>query len=574
MADSVVSFLLQNLTQLLTQESKLLGGVEDQVKLLKNELSLINVFLQNTEGKRHDKLVKEVVSQIRDVAYEAEDVIDTFITTVTKHRRRRSKLRKLIHSCDRAIAFHEVASKIESIKNIIKEIYENRSKYGIEIAESSGGDAEVEEILRRRRRYVEEDQVELVHDLEAMYRSNDKLKGTMKVKLEVSINEMNDEEFRKAWLGFLECILDHDLKKLLSGYVQDFYRKNDISSNPCEPSNCRSLITFGGVDTLEIPLDKSYLKRLCKSNKLVRVVELMNMGICCLIPNEIENLILLRYLSIQSCRLHVIPDSICNLWNLEMLDMRNSTIKSKFLPKGIWKLQKLRHLYLNGSTCLPRTDNRVGLPNLQVLTGIVINQVIESLFAKDKFPSVRKLGLYSLGLTDSTKSGLLSSLLPLRHLQTLKTYRLSEFSRPISVELTLTKITIVCTSLSSGVMRVLSSLTNLRVLKLVGTINEGDSKMTVNCDENSFHQLEVFKMANIDVSEWTMGKGAMPSLQRLVIERCEFSEMPLNKLWRLTALQDVEVLHPSPKLAMMLKRLQMRDGCKLYVYPPLYPTTN
>nr|POF23582.1 putative disease resistance protein [Quercus suber] len=572
MADSVVSFLLQNLTQLLTQESKLLGGVEDQVKLLKNELSLINVFLQNTEGKRHDKLVKEVVSQIRDVAYEAEDVIDTFITTVTKHRRRRSKLRKLIHSCDRAIAFHEVASKIESIKNIIKEIYENRSKYGIEIAESSGGDAEVEEILRRRRRYVEEDQVVgFDHDTGLLVK---RLTEGSSQRDVVSIIGMGGLE--SAEEKFLEVHSDVKLSPMCKSRRISIHYANylDISSNPCEPSNCRSLITFGGVDTLEIPLDKSYLKRLCKSNKLVRVVELMNMGICCLIPNEIENLILLRYLSIQSCRLHVIPDSICNLWNLEMLDMRNSTIKSKFLPKGIWKLQKLRHLYLNGSTCLPRTDNRVGLPNLQVLTGIVINQVIESLFAKDKFPSVRKLGLYSLGLTDSTKSGLLSSLLPLRHLQTLKTYRLSEFSRPISVELTLTKITIVCTSLSSGVMRVLSSLTNLRVLKLVGTINEGDSKMTVNCDENSFHQLEVFKMANIDVSEWTMGKGAMPSLQRLVIERCEFSEMPLNKLWRLTALQDVEVLHPSPKLAMMLKRLQMRDGCKLYVYPPLYPTTN
>ena len=69
MADSVVSFLSENLTQLL----------------------------------------KEVVSQIRDVTYEAEDVIDTYIITVTEHRRR-SKLRKLIHSCDRAITFHEVAS--------------------------------------------------------------------------------------------------------------------------------------------------------------------------------------------------------------------------------------------------------------------------------------------------------------------------------------------------------------------------------------------------------------------------------------------------------------------------------
>ena len=50
MADAVVTFLLQNLTQLLSQESNLLAGVEDQVKLLKNELSLVNVFLQNTEG--------------------------------------------------------------------------------------------------------------------------------------------------------------------------------------------------------------------------------------------------------------------------------------------------------------------------------------------------------------------------------------------------------------------------------------------------------------------------------------------------------------------------------------------
>ena len=159
MVDSVVSFLLENLTQSLSQESKLLGGVEDQVRLLQNELSLINVFLKNTEGKRHDNDgVKQVVSQIRDVAYEAEDVIDTFIITVTKHRKR-SKLRNLIHYFDRASALHEVANKIERIKNVIKEIYENTRRYGIEIAESSGGDAEAEEILHRRRRYVEEDQV-------------------------------------------------------------------------------------------------------------------------------------------------------------------------------------------------------------------------------------------------------------------------------------------------------------------------------------------------------------------------------------------------------------------------------
>ena len=60
-----------------------------------------------------------------------------------------------------------------------------------------------------------------------------------------------------------------------------------ISSNPCESSNIRSVMGFGGVVGLESPLDKGYyLKWLCESNKLVRVVELSNMAICCVIPKK------------------------------------------------------------------------------------------------------------------------------------------------------------------------------------------------------------------------------------------------------------------------------------------------
>ncbi|KAK7857877.1 putative disease resistance protein rdl6 [Quercus suber] len=338
MADSVVSFLLENVTQLLSQESKLLGGVEDQVRSLQNELSLINAFLKNTDGKRHDnELVKEVVSQIRDVAYEAEDVIDTFIMAVTKHRRK-GKLGKLVHSYNRAISFHEVANKIESIKIINKEIHDNRNKISIHFA-------------------------------------------------------------------------NHP-------YISS-------SSNPRKSSNNRSVIGFQGVVGLESLLDEGYyLKWLCKSNKLVRVVELSNMAICCAIPKKIQNLFLLRYLSISSgLRPVIIPNSLCNLWNLETLDMRSSIIES--LPKGLWKLLKLRHLYLNGPTSLPGTDNEEGLPNLQVLTGIALNHYTESLFAKARFPNLRKLGLCSSSVQESRLLILsLSSIHPMRHLQSLKDYKL------------------------------------------------------------------------------------------------------------------------------------------------------
>ncbi|KAF3945557.1 hypothetical protein CMV_028080 [Castanea mollissima] len=333
-----------------------------------------------------------------------------------------------------------------------------------------------------------------------------------------------------------------------------------ISSSPCELSNSRSLIAFGGFVGLKSPLAK-----LSESNKLVRVVELRNMSIPCLIPNNIEDLIFLRYLSFQS---DVIPDSICNLWNLETLDIRNSkrkessTKKCLRLPKRIQKLKKLRHLFLDEPISLA---GEVALPNLQVVTGIAIDRDTEIGFAMASFPNLRKLVLYR------SQSGLLSSLQPLRHLQTLKIYNKNlALSSPSSFPLTLTKITLAGANLSAAVMRVLGSLTSLRILKVGGVAQQGIYNF-LNWDEGSFLQLEVLKMAHMKVVEWNMGKGAMPNLQRLVIERCDFCYMSPDELRSLTALKDVEVLYPYEGLKCLLHlwQLHMRDECKLQVYPPL-----
>ena len=78
-------------------------------------------------------------------------------------------------------------------------------------------------------------------------------------------------------------------------------------------------------------------------------------------------------------------------------------------------------------------------------------------------------------------------------------------------------------------------------------------------------------MANVDVLQWIMQKGAMSSLQRLVLARCKFSIMPPDELSCLTTLRDAEVLHLQ-NWQRCFQQLQMRDGCKLQVYPPLHPT--
>ncbi|XP_059436535.1 disease resistance protein RPP8-like [Corylus avellana] len=169
MADSVVTFLLQYLPRLLADEANLLHGVTGEVESLRRELNLINIFLQNSQGKRNEHgIVKEVVRQIRDAAYEAEDVIDMFIINAAEQRMR-NRIWKLLHCFNEVNTLHVVANKIQGINKQINQIFDNFNKYGIEGAEASGDAAaedqlsrrrqEEEDQLRRRRREVADDDV-------------------------------------------------------------------------------------------------------------------------------------------------------------------------------------------------------------------------------------------------------------------------------------------------------------------------------------------------------------------------------------------------------------------------------
>ncbi|KAG4979236.1 hypothetical protein JHK82_032485 [Glycine max] len=165
MADSVVSFVLDHLSQLLAREAKLLCGVEDRILSLQNELEMINEFLNTSKSKKG--IEKIVVSQIRDVAHLAEDVIDTFLAKVVVHKRR-SMLGRMLHGVDHAKLLHDLSEKIDKIKITLNEIRDNKIKY-VEFQESNNQstikEEEKAESLHERRRNVEvENVVGFVHD--------------------------------------------------------------------------------------------------------------------------------------------------------------------------------------------------------------------------------------------------------------------------------------------------------------------------------------------------------------------------------------------------------------------------
>ncbi|XP_062093377.1 disease resistance protein RPM1-like [Humulus lupulus] len=146
MAESVVSFLLGKFSSLLKDEAKLLSGVRDEVVFVKNELDRMRAFLRSADATEdHDEEIKVWVKQVREVAYDAEDIIDDFLYRFehTKRRGFYGCLCKMARGIKNLKARRRIASQLQSIKLRVTDISEGRQRYdyklsSTEIGSSSG----------------------------------------------------------------------------------------------------------------------------------------------------------------------------------------------------------------------------------------------------------------------------------------------------------------------------------------------------------------------------------------------------------------------------------------------------
>ncbi|XP_058068504.1 putative disease resistance protein At1g50180 [Magnolia sinica] len=141
--EAAVSLVLGKLSNFLVHEAVFLYKVRDQVEWVERELRQMRCFLKDADAKQSsDERVKNWVADVRDVAYDAEDVIDIFILKIERQRRsgfigffKRFTFIKLW-------ARREVGIEIERIKNKIQEISASTERYGIkEVGEGSSSRA-------------------------------------------------------------------------------------------------------------------------------------------------------------------------------------------------------------------------------------------------------------------------------------------------------------------------------------------------------------------------------------------------------------------------------------------------
>nr|GMD59519.1 disease resistance protein RPM1-like [Ipomoea batatas] len=308
----------------------------------------------------------------------------------------------------------------------------------------------------------------------------------------------------------------------------------------------RSLLTFNVIDSQF----SSHVAQILGSCRVLKVLDLR--GTCLeIVPEEIFELLHLRYLSLRSTKVKVLPRSIKKLRMLEILDLKYTYVTE--LPVEILKLQHLKHLLVYGAIPYsylpydysPGFKPPLGIGELRYLqklayidynpgSGVIeeigkLNELkrlcIQKLRTEDckamcssigKLQKLRSLNLKSIGEDVILDVNYLSS--PPPFLQNLYlTGSLREMPHWIKSLHNLVKVYFRWSKLMDDPLEHLQDLPNLVHLEFV----VGYTGETLHFNAGKFRSLRLLNLDKLEeLRNVVIGEGAMPHLEKLVIQRC------------------------------------------------------
>ncbi|CDP12974.1 unnamed protein product [Coffea canephora] len=161
MAETVLSFVLRQLSTFLREEGRLLGGLRREVQFIMDELEQMRAFLREAEAREEDAqpTLQQWIMQVRDAAYDTEDILDDFVARFARHRATGfyGSVRRIFSSIENLRARHRVASEIQSIESRIKSISEAHQRYQSEYGISAQASNSLSAVNNTTWRYSRDD---------------------------------------------------------------------------------------------------------------------------------------------------------------------------------------------------------------------------------------------------------------------------------------------------------------------------------------------------------------------------------------------------------------------------------
>jgi disease resistance protein RPM1 len=137
-ATGALGALLPKLGQLLRDEYNLHKGAKKNIEFLTTELECIQAALRSVgEVPREElsDLVKVWARDAREVSYDMEDIVDTFLVRVQdpanklpSKRSAKKFIKKMVGFVTKAKTRHDIGQEIKDIKERVKEIAERRDR--------------------------------------------------------------------------------------------------------------------------------------------------------------------------------------------------------------------------------------------------------------------------------------------------------------------------------------------------------------------------------------------------------------------------------------------------------------
>jgi len=136
------STLLPKLAQLLKDEYNLHKGARKGIEFLYSELEIMHAALRKVgevPREQLDELQRIWARDVRELSYDMEDIVDTFMVDVegpdpTSKKGAKKILKKMIRKVTKAMARREVAQDINDIKERVRELAERRDRFQLVVS--------------------------------------------------------------------------------------------------------------------------------------------------------------------------------------------------------------------------------------------------------------------------------------------------------------------------------------------------------------------------------------------------------------------------------------------------------
>ena len=167
MVDAIAGFVVGKIGNYLIEEASTLMAVKDDLEELKTELTCIQGYLKDVEAReREDEVSKEWTKLVLDIAYDVEDVLDSYLMKLEERSQRRG-VKRWTNKIGRKIDAYSIVDGIRTLKRRILDVTRKRETYGIgNFSEPRGGEKNLNLRVRQLRRARSVDQEELVVGVE------------------------------------------------------------------------------------------------------------------------------------------------------------------------------------------------------------------------------------------------------------------------------------------------------------------------------------------------------------------------------------------------------------------------